>query len=216
MAENLLYTQPLLGVLGHDKRIPTVAAARMQRWALTLAAYRYRLKFRTGKNPEVADALSRLPQPGVAKYEAPECLSIFQCLPLTADEIARFSKRSLTLSRVAEFTLNGWPRQHEDALESYYVRRDELSLEQGCVAWGARVVIPEQLRERVLNMLHEEHPGTSRMKMLARSFVWWPGIDLAIAELQDLPSSAASCTACSTSTVALPYAVLVARAHRFC
>lgn len=180
--EFTIYTdhQPLLGILGQERPVPTLAAARMQRWAMVLAAYKYRLKYRRGKNMEVADALSRLPQAVPAEEEPVECLSVFQCLPLNVEEIAKFSKRSLTLSRVAEFTLNGWPRPHAQELGPYYVRRDELSLEQGCVTWGVRVVIPEQLRDRVLNLLHEEHPGASRMKMLARSFVWWPGIDAAI------------------------------------
>lgn len=107
-------------------------------------------------------------------------MAVFECLPLTAEAIAKASKRNLTLSRVAEFTLNGWPSECADDLKPYYVRRWELSLEQGCVTWGSRVIIPDALRDRVLDLLHEEHPGASRMKMLARSFVWWPGLDQAI------------------------------------
>lgn len=179
-----IYTdhQPLLGILGEEKPTPALAAARMQRWAMTFAAYRYRLKYRKGKNMDVADALSRLPQVVQAEEESAECLSVFQCLPLRADEIAKASRRCLTLSRVADFTLNGWPSCCSEELKAYYVRRDELSLEQGCVTWGVRVAIPEVLRYRVLDLLHDEHPGASRMKMLARSFVWWPGIDKAIEE----------------------------------
>ena len=45
-------------------------------------------------------------------------------------------------------------------------------------------------RERVIELLHEGHPGNSRMKGLARSFVWWPNID------RDLEEKVKACDAC--------------------
>jgi len=38
-------------------------------------------------------------------------------------------------------------------------------------------VIPTPGRADVLHELHEAHPGSTRMKRLAHTFVWWPGID---------------------------------------
>ncbi|KAG8175308.1 hypothetical protein JTE90_008318 [Oedothorax gibbosus] len=55
--------QPLLSLLSETKPVPTVAAARIQRWALTLAAYAYKIKFKPGKDHSNADAFSRLPVP---------------------------------------------------------------------------------------------------------------------------------------------------------
>ena len=40
------------------------------------------------------------------------------------------------------------------------------------------------------NLLHETHPGIVRMKSLARSYVWWPGID------KDLENCSKGCPAC--------------------
>ena len=39
------------------------------------------------------------------------------------------------------------------------------------------MLIPFQLREKVLNELHENHPDIVRMKVFALSYVWWPNID---------------------------------------
>ena len=43
--------------------------------------------------------------------------------------------------------------------------------------WGSRVVVPPQGRKAVMKQLHEGHPGISRIKQVARSYVWWPGMD---------------------------------------
>ena len=37
--------------------------------------------------------------------------------------------------------------------------------------WGIRVIVPESLRQQVLEQLHETHSGIVGMKSLARSHV---------------------------------------------
>ena len=53
--------KPLLGLFAEHKPIPSLAAARVQRWALFLAAYNYNLEYRTGSLNGNADCLSCLP-----------------------------------------------------------------------------------------------------------------------------------------------------------
>ena len=69
-------------------------------------------------------------------------------------------------------------------------RKDELSIQDGCVLWGSRVVVPKKGQPKVLDRLHQGHPGMARMKSLARSIVWWPGIDA------DITSKIQGCRQC--------------------
>ena len=57
--------KPLLGLLSETVPIPVMAAARIQRWALILAAYDYTLLYRSGRSHANADSMSRLPQVNV-------------------------------------------------------------------------------------------------------------------------------------------------------
>ena len=137
--------------------------------------------FRNTKEHANADALSRLPlpdQPPKTQQE-PELVLLAAHLsesPVTADNIRVWTRRDKTMVRVFQYIQQGWPTESDPELEPYFSRRLELSSYEGCVLWGARVVIPPQGREAVLQELHEGHPGISRMKALARMYVWWPGI----------------------------------------
>lgn len=48
---------------------------------------------------------------------------------------------------------------------------------------GYRVVIPSKSRKQVLDELHSTHLGMVKIKAIARSYVWWPKIDMHIENL---------------------------------
>lgn len=89
---------------------------------------------------------------------------------------------------------NGWPKSNSGPdFKSFYARRNELSTEEGCLLWGNRVVVPPAGQQRVLQELHEAHPGISTMKGIARSYVWWPNLD------KDIESRVESCEICQVN-----------------
>ena len=70
------------------------------------------------------------------------------------------------------WVVDGWPEKHILA-----------QTQSNCLLWGHRVVIPEPSRKIVLHELHFSHFGISKMKALAREFVWWPSLDSDLEEL---------------------------------
>lgn len=184
---------PLTAILGSKKGFPVLAAARMQRWAIILGAYNYDIQYRKGKEMAPADALSRLPLEGETAHEI-NYFSPSDKFPLNSDDIAQATSKDALLLKVFHLTLNGWPEYNrEEQLTPYFSRRNELSINQGCVTWGDRVIIPLSLRDSILKLLHESHPGITRSKMLARQYVWWPNLD------RDITDMINGCEICQTT-----------------
>lgn len=72
----------------------------------------------------------------------------------------------------------------------FFTRRDELTVSNGLVYWGHRVILPERARSFMLEELHESHPGITAMKSLARALFWYPALD------HDIESLVKSCPHC--------------------
>ena len=175
-------------IFGSNKCIPEMSASRITRWAIFLMNYDFEIKYRNTKDHGNADMLSRLPRSVQHCKERDECADMFSLSMeealLDATLIAKELKRDPILSKVLSYILEGWPEHLSETadLNSYWVRRKELSVELGCIVWGNRVVIPPKLRDWVLQLLHSTHVGMVGMKSLARNFVWFPGIDAKIEE----------------------------------
>ena len=61
----------------------------------------------------------------------------------------------------------------------------------------SREIVPPTLYSLLLSKLHDTHPGINRMKSLARSYVWWPGIN------KEIESIVAQCQICQENRSAL-------------
>ncbi|XP_046744301.1 uncharacterized protein K02A2.6-like [Diprion similis] len=174
-----------LKIFGNKSGVPVMSTARLTRWAIILSSYQYDIKYKPGKDMGNADGLSRLPLQSKSN-ERGECYNIssIKDWPLSGKEISKFTIKDKILAKLLDFTLFGWPKScPSDEIKPFFLRKNTLSVEQNCVIWENRVLVPDLLQKKVLDLLHEGHSGIVQTKMLARSFVWWPGIDKAIENL---------------------------------
>ena len=174
--------KPITTLFNESKGMTTMASNRIQRWSLSLSAYDYTLKFKPGNTHSNADALSRLPLPEkpTSTPQPQETIFLMENMDnstITAKQIQLWTRRDRILSQVYRYTLNGWPKDTDPQLRPHKSRMAELSVFDGCILWGSRIVVPPPGRNYVLEELHTAHPGISRMKSLARGYVWWPKMD---------------------------------------
>ena len=190
--------KPLEGLLGEYRGIRPTSSGRIQRWALTLSAYEYNFHYKPGKNIPHADALSRLPQDtSLTEIPVPmENILLMETLnqtPITFKKIASGTNKDPVCAAIRRCVLTSWPDYTKTKYPEFYLCRNELSVEEGCILRGSRVVVPPQYRAEVVKLIHEGHPGIVNMKRIAREFVWWPGID------SELERKVKTCEPCQQS-----------------
>ena len=190
--------KPLTFIFRPDVAVSQTASQRIQRWSLFLSGFSYTVRHRPGKSNSQADALSRSPLTSNEQYDVEVNavqLAAIEAGPSGAIGVARVrqaTSRDALLSRIVTFVQTGWPSQPvSDDVRPYFVHRDELSVQDGVLLWGLRVIVPSSLRTQVLELIHESHPGATRGKQLARGYVWWPNIDA------DIEHAVQSCESCA-------------------
>ena len=180
-----IYTdyKTLISLFGAHAKLPTLVAARLQRWALTLSAYNYKIEYRTGANNGNADALSRKPlvqtNLNAQTDDTTNNVLNIETIPFNVsyDEMVRETRKDRILSVVYDCLLKGRELPQSAEFLPYQRVKDHLNIDKECVLKANRVIVPVKLKGKVMQMLRSEHMGISKTKNLARFYVWWSKID---------------------------------------
>ena len=174
--------------------MPLLAANRLARWAPRLNQFDYTIEYQKTANHGNADALSCLPSGGDINFnreESGEDMDMVCAIkvlslhiqPVDANILCQESQKDPVISTVMRYVREGWPSKNSetnDKVNKFRKLSDSLSTCHRCLIHGSRVVIPQSLQSKVLDLLHLGHFGMERIKQLARTAVYWPGIDAAI------------------------------------
>lgn len=178
-----------------DKKNLTKAPARLQRLLLRLQSYDYSITYIPGKDMLIADALSRISPNEKQEIEGMD-IKIHHMVNVSdnkLDVIRRETSKDEELQILAQVITQGWPEkrnQLQPIIRDYWSIRDDISIENGILMAGSRIIIPGALQQEILSRIHQGHPGIEKSKLRAKSAVYWKGM------YKDIEQMVSKCQAC--------------------
>ena len=198
---------PLVPIL-NTHRLDEVENPRLQRLKTRVMGYNFTAKWIKGVLNNAPDALSRHPvsdplpgdlhaehdldiEPGISIAEIRAISGAHESFRL--EELRRHADQDCCYRQLCHYILDGFPDHRSQLPEEcrrYWHIRDQLSVDDGLIVYGCRLLIPTAMRRDVLTSLHKSHQGSVRTKERARLVVYWPGLD------NDIDNVISSCKQC--------------------
>ncbi len=197
--------QALVFIL-NEKGLDEIESPRIVKLKEKLSHFNFTTVWRQGVKHTVADVFSRYPvsvpneDELAGEVEVEDCAQQFalNCIRMTqdnncgiVDQVSKGVIADLTLekvrtaiskdellSRLQETIIDGFPNAKTSCpeLTDYWNIRHELSIVDGVIMYGKRLVIPKSMRLEILDQLHVAHQGRERTLKRARQCVFWPGL----------------------------------------
>lgn len=137
-----------------------------------------------GKNLLPFDALSRAPGGAPAEQDRQMEVEInmfvrsviegFPASDKRLEEIREKQNQDGICKQVINFCkMDNWPEsaRRDEELKQYWFIRHDLTVQQGLLLFQSRLVIPADLRDEMLERVHEGHQGIVKCLALARSSI---------------------------------------------
>ena len=114
---------------------------------------------------------------------------------VTKEHMLKATLKDETLTVLKEMISQGYiSKEQKRKLASYAHIFPELSVVDGLVLRGCRIVVPASLWQSLTTLAHEGYQGVVRTKQYLRVHLWFPGLD------KRIETEIAQCMACQANT----------------
>ena len=178
---------------------------RLQRMILRLQKYDIQVTYKSGKKIPVADALSRQhlsETDEIGKIIDVQVHMVINSFPITDTKLTIMKEetaKDTQLTKVIQTIKDGWPDNKHSlpkGVEEFWNFRSELSVLDGLLFRGEKLVVPKALRQEMLTRIHTGHLGIEKCKRRARDVLFWPRMN---AQIEDV---VLGCSICSENAIA--------------
>ena len=178
---------------------------RIQRLIVRSFPYQpFDMQYKKGVEIPLADALSRVTLTPVEEdgIQLPIVAVnlIMSNVPINSTEIELIQQESLndpTFTILRHYINMGWPSNRRNILKEIHMfwnYREDLSMENGLITKGPRLLIPPTLWKKILEQIHDGHQGIEKCMLKAREAVFWPGIS------SDIHETVEKCGICQSNS----------------
>ena len=148
------------------------ATPRLQRILIRTFPYNFTMCYILGVTNQLAECLSRLgDQKDTIRLPKLQVNQITQQLPAQSNSLQQLRMSTQTddeLAILKHTIMQGWPssiKQVPPMLDPFWTFREELTIEDGLILKGTRIIIPNNHHKAILKLIHEGHLGLNKCKL---------------------------------------------------
>ena len=188
--------KPLLGIF-NDRALDEIVNDRLFSLKQQTLKWRFKIVHVPGKSAAAADTLSRYPSYSTVQEdlddEMESCViaSVKESNKVSAttwEVIQRETDVDSDMHLLRETVIEGFPDKVNVLpahIKPFWRYRYQLSVVDGVVMYGRRIVIPLRIRKKICENLHSAHQGVTGMLQRAKISVFWPGITNSVADTRN-------------------------------
>lgn len=154
--------------------------------------------YKKGKEIPIPDLLSRdCNSPLPDNITETEVLVILPISDSATQEFKSATSLDSELQILSSYITAGWHDKITSIpqpVRKYFHFRDELSIHDGLLIKGDQILVPTQLRNKMLNLIHQGHLGIESSIKRAREALYWPGMS------QDITNYINNCSICQSTS----------------
>ena len=202
--------KPLEAILSKSLNLAT---PRLQRILIRTFPYNFTVQYIPGVTNQLADCLSWMGnQKDTIKLLKLQVYQITQQLPASTDSLHQLRlsiQADDELALLKHTIMQGWHtsiKQVPPELQPFWTFREELTVDDGLILKGTRIVIPNKQCKAILKLLHKGHLGLNKCKLRATESVYWSGLN---DQLEDLVLNCELCLKYSTAKCKLEPSLLL-------